>query len=1158
MKNIFIIINLLLLSAASDAQPIEQLTKLIATDRAAGNQFGNAVSISGNYAVIGASDISDGGIPNSCNCVYVFEKKSNGWTQVQKLTSSDPSAKDGFGKSVSINRSYIIVGAPGNGLDGNNANDITAAGAVYIFKRNSTGSWLLDKKIVAPDRSAYDLFGTSVSIASAYDRGEGSYVLVGAPGDADYGGLQKLTGAGSAYFITNLNGYWEVYHKVVPIVGTYYDRSAYAGFGTSVSISVIYSGTVISAVVGAPGEKKDTTGSNPMDAAGAAYVYQRGGSGGLQLVHKIVNWDRAAGDQFGYSVSIDKNQLVVGAPFEDEDANQTNTLISAGSAYVFNKMSDGRWWWVEKLIAPGRAAADNFGLSVCIRGDSIIAGASTVDDYANGVKLNSSGAAYVFKLSLDSLSSGWRLLNKISATDRAENDWFGYSVGIDGENIIVGAPFHDKNIMTQVTDTRSIKQDAGAIYVFGKKICSATSSSISPAACKSYTSPSNKYTWSATGTYSDIIPNKAGCDSIITINLTITTQLDTSVTQTGNTLTANINNANYQWIDCKTNQPININTRSFIATVNGTYKVSIEKDGCKAVSPCYTVKPTDPSVEEPVQPVNTAPVSNAQLKEFVEINKLIPKDRQGYENFGYSVAISGDYAVIGANVDDKDASGKNPITDAGSAYIFKKDKTGKWKEVQKIVASDREPGDNFGWSVAISYNHIVVGAVYHDKDLAGNNQGPSSGAAYVFELGDEGVWIQKQKIIAFPVESQILFGYSVAIDGNTIAVGCPSYAKDYTGKPETNINAAGAVFVFDKTGGAWAQSQLVTAKIRTIDNLGDGLGSSVSICGDLIIAGAWSANFDTRGANRMQEAGAAYIFQRTGGRWTEVQKIVPQNRAPYDKFGYSVAISGDNAIIGAWNKTETDDPNSRPFTGNAYIFSRRAAPGRVRPDGGVIITPDDGSWKQVLKINPVDRRPDDYLGWSVSMSGDYAIVSAKKQDSDSLDNMINDGGAIYVFYQDKNGRWSQTGKLVCLDRSQLDQFGHAVAISRCDFIGASIVDQEDDKDANAITSAGSAYVFSAADCRNVAPCYRPKLTPDIKTPIGKNDSLKINMTGQNKNETIANMPGKIQPPDLNSKGNEVTINNVELTNEGLKPKITINKDSKTDSLNKLKPVLKKN
>jgi len=530
------------------------------------------------------------------------------------------------------------------------------------------------------------------------------------------------------------------------------------------------------------------------------------------------------------------------------------------------------------------------------------------------------------------------------------------------------------------------------------------------------------------------------------------------------------------------------------------------------------------------------PQSNSVLKEFVEINKLVAKDRAGYENFGYSVSISGEYAVIGANVDDKDANGLNPINDAGSAYIFKKEKDGKWKQVQKIVASDREAGDNFGWSVAISRRHIVVGAPYHDRNLAGANSGPSSGAAYIFERNESGNWIQTQKIIATPLEGQILFGHSVAVDGNSIAVGSPSYAKDETGSGASNINGAGAVFVFDKIGGNWVQTKMLLSRERGINNIGDGLGNSVSICGNLVVAGASGVDFDANGGNRMEASGAAYIFERSGSNWTQVQKIVAGDRAAHDDFGGSVAISGDNVIIGAWQKKETTDPNSRPHTGNAYIFSRRAAPNRVRPDGGVILTPEaDGKWRQVLKINPDDRRPDDYLGWSVSISGDYAIVSARKQDTDSLDNLIHDGGAIYVFYQDKRGNWSQTGKLAAFDRSQLDNLGYSVAISGCDIIGGTIVDQEDDKDANALTSAGSAYIFSAADCRNVAPCYQPKVTPYIKTPIDKTGTNKSTSSLDVKNT----VPQKIQSVDQNSKSNENVIQTVELGNEGIVQPVNI-------------------
>lgn len=1067
MKKIFLALNLIIASIGATAQIFDAPVKAVASDRQSGNQFGSAVAVSGNYAVVGAADISGGQVSNSAQSAYVYERKSTGnWVQVQKLVAPDKEAGDNFGQSVSISGNYIIVGSPYHSKDANGGNVISGAGAAYIFERNASGTWTQVKKLVATDRSANDFFGHSVSIS-------GNYAVVGSPyDDEDAIGSNTINDAGSAYFfVRNANGSWVLTNKAVA-----HDRNGPAIFGFSVSINGDQ------AVVGAPFESKDTSG-NTVEGAGAAYVFKRSANNTWGSPHKIFYWHRAMGDQFGYAVSITGDALIVGSPFGKDNAQQNNPLLNAGCAHIFEKKEDERWWWIYLLSAPDRAIADNFGLTVSISPKYAVIGASPEDDDINGNNpFLFSGSAYVFMN--DPYSQGYMTsVKKIVANDRTANDWFGYAVASSDQYIIVGAPFQDK-------DSKGIPvDDAGAIYAFEPSHCMAQPSSISPRACNTYTSPSNKYTWTKSGQYKDTIQNSSGCDSIIDINLTIMTNPDTSVTVSGNTLTANAKQATFQWINCTISERIGGATASsFTAKENGNYAVRIDQNGCIAITRCYTIKLPPIDIQPLDQPINPIPQSNSVLKEFVEINKLVAKDRAGYENFGYSVSISGEYAVIGANVDDKDANGLNPINDAGSAYIFKKEKDGKWKQVQKIVASDREAGDNFGWSVTISRSHIVVGAPYHDRDLAGANSGPSSGAAYIFERNESGNWIQTQKIIATPLEGQILFGHSVAVDGNSIAVGSPSYAKDETGSGASNINGAGAVFVFDKIGGNWVQTKMLLSRERGINNIGDGLGNSVSICGNLVVAGASGVDFDANGGNRMEASGAAFIFERSGSNWTQVQKIVAGDRAAYDDFGGSVAISGDNVIIGAWQKKETTDPNSRPHTGNAYIFSRRAAPNRVRPDGGVILTPEvDGKWRQVLKINPDDRRPDDYLGWSVSISGDYAIVSARKQDTDSLDNLIHDGGAIYVFYQDKRGNWSQTGKLAAFDRSQLDNLGYSVAISGCDIIGGTIVDQEDDKDANALTSAGSAYIFSAADCQNNFRCSSEKLLPKDKEPKPKED-----------------------------------------------------------------------
>jgi hypothetical protein len=1109
MKKIFIVFNLLLTTAFTQAQNIGQIQKIIASDRTPSNHLGSAVAVNGNYLVVAASEIPSLGEPSSCNCVYVFEKNNGNWIQKQKLLPGDNTS--GFGHAVAISRNYIIVGAPG---DANNA------GAVYIFIRNESGNWMQEKKLVANDREAGDLFGTSVSITPVYDRGDWSYVLIGAPGDADYG--SRVVGAGTAYFFSNLLGTWEVINKLGAIGGTFFDRNEGAAFGHSVSIS----GTT--AVIGAPGEKKDATGANPMDAAGAAYVFERNGSGALELVHKIVYWHRAAGDQFGYSVSISGKQMVIGAPFADEDAKQVNTIQSAGNAHVFFKQVDGTWMWGQVLVPNDRAAGDNFGSSVCISGDTIIAGAPTKKVIIGNVNYTQAGAAYLFKYSTDSLSSGWRPVNRIIADDHTDQDWFGYAVGIDGKNIIVGSPLQDKDVIGTAI------AEAGALYVFGQKTCTATSSSISASVCKTYTSPSKKYTWTRTGTYKDTVLNKSGCDSVITINLTISNKADTSVTLKRNTLTANAKDANYQWIDCATNQPINITTRSLVATVNGSYKVIIDQEGCVGTSSCHNVVliNTQDSTTIVTKPPAVLQKFASVQKPFIEVNKIVANDRTHNDEFGRSVSISGNYAVIGVPNDDDDEKGGS-VLGAGSAYIFHLDDGGKWKQLQKISAFDRTPGAAFGCAVGISGNYLVVGANRDNLGVNGLYDSYLAGSAYVYHLNN-GTWQFMQKIIANPTarvqQGQAFFGTAVAIEGNTIAVAAPDHALDATDKLESSVSSAGAIFVYVLTNGGWIQSQKLVSTDRAI---GDGLGNSVAICGDNIIAGSWGGDRDATYGNRMEAAGAAYIFERNpgplvqtdsgqtvqiAGSWKLTQKIVANDRSPFDEFGFSVGISGNYAVVGARRVTfNKGDDAMDDYTGNAYIFKKGT----------------DGKWVQQMKINPEDRTKGDYLGTAVAISGDYIIVSAFGQDTDSLGNYMPDAGAVYVYYNQK-GDWIQSDKISPFYKHQLGHFGMAAAISDCTIIGTAWTDQTDENDENAISGTGAGFVFTAAGCKNNGRCTND-LFPFIKPIL---DKTKKDSTGSGK------LPQKMQGPDFNAKGNEQKMDTINIKNNEMPQAININ-SSKT-------------
>lgn len=579
----------------------------------------------------------------------------------------------------------------------------------------------------------------------------------------------------------------------------------------------------------------------------------------------------------------------------------------------------------------------------------------------------------------------------------------------------------------------------------GKKSeCTSTNSSINETSCNSYTSPSGKYTWIASGVYKDTIQNFSCCDSVITINLTIK-KVDTAVSSTGNVLTAHAQGATYQWINCATNEPVPNATSSTLSTATGTYAVQVTQNGCTAISSCYSV--TMLTVNPPVKSLSMP------LQKFSGAKKIVAGDRKNNSEFGRSVSINGSYAVVGVPFESTDSSNQNETTQPGAAYIFERVNDSTWKQVQKIVATDRTPGDHFGWSVGISGNHIVVGAIYDQEDAEGNNTGPGAGSAYIFEKSVDGNWQQVQKIGPSPWDAYSYFGGAVAIDGNTIVVGAYGHSKD-TSNDDWNgyVGDGGALFVFEGSGSNWKLTQKLIAKDRTQSNFSEGLGNSVSINGNYIIAGAIGSNFDENNANRFESAGAVYIFERSSGSWKAVQKIVASDRSAYDEFGYSVAISGDHAIVGARGTTLTADEDNNGYTGTAYIFSRSQT----------------GKWNEVLKVIPGDRKSGDRLGTSVAINGDYAIVGSPANDVTNPDD-----GAIYVYWQSGDGKWTQTQKLSSTDHGTYAGMGSSAAMSDGVIIAGAIIEHRDLSGKNELSNAGAAYIF-------LQPMFKQATNPIIR------------------------------------------------------------------------------
>ena len=307
--------------------------------------------------------------------------------------------------------------------------------------------------------------------------------------------------------------------------------------------------------------------------------------------------------------------------------------------------------------------------------------------------------------------------------------------------------------------------------------------------------------------------------------------------------------------------------------------------------------------------------------------------------FGSSVAISGDIIVAGAPREASSASGgeaDNSAYVAGAVYVFTRS-SGAWTQQAYIKASNAEGGEFFGSSVAISGDTLAVGAPNENSSASGgeaDNSAEGAGAVYVFTSStSSGAWTQQAYIKASNAEAYDFFGSSLALSGDTLAVGATGESSSVSGgEIDNSILEAGAVYVFTQTNGVWIQEAYLKASNAeapdtSYDNGRDHFGSSVALSGDNLAVGAPgedSSAFGGETDNTASSAGAAYVFARTGGTWVQLAFRKAPNAEGGDRFGSSIALSGDIQAVGAaWEDSsvgggETD--NSALNAGAVYIF----------------------------------------------------------------------------------------------------------------------------------------------------------------------------------------------------------------------------------------------
>jgi hypothetical protein len=759
-----------------DGAAWELEARLFPSDPVEGDEFGYAVAVHGDLAVVGAwrKDAPD----ESTGAAYVFEYDGSAWIQQQKLTPADPDVDGFFGYSVDVSADCIAVGARGQEW----------TGAVYIFRLDGA-QWVQESKLNASDAVGGEWFGCAVALA-------GEALVIGA-------------------------------------------------------------------------EKHDGLGVR----AGAAYIF-RFDTGSDQWVEeaRLLASDGEAEALFGDCVAMRDDLVLIGAP------RATAGGPSAGAAYVF-EYDGASWTETAQLLASDRELDDNFGTAVALGADTALVGAIFDDDQAEDA-----GSLYLFHYD----GSMWGEETKLLSPDAETYDRFGRDIGLEGAQAFGG----------------SKGGEGGAVYVL---------------------------TWSEfPGEDCNVNGVPDSCD-----------------------------------IRFSTSEDCNINEVPDECDINdGT------SDDCNG-----NARPDECDISDGTSPDDNGNDRPDECDGWCEIAEFYAGAEALDDDFGVAVALRDDVAAVGAHLDDDNGE------DAGAVLSYRYDPfTMAWSEEAVLLASDGMPGDRFGCSIAMSGDVIAIGA--QEADLPG---AADVGAVYVFRYAG-GVWVEEAKITAGDADDDDRFGYSVAIEGDVLIVGAP---RD----DNTAGDNAGAVYVLRLEGEEWTEQ----VKLTDPDGEdGDQFGYSVALSGDVLLVGVI---FDKESG---YDAGAVIAYRDTGSTWEKESTLLASDGGSDHRFGVSVALDGDIAVVGA-----TGHDGGAQEAGAAYIF-RSAA--------------DTTEWVEEARLEPSEPQSGSEFGRAVAVENGCALVGAYHYWA-----AARRSGAAFVYRHD-GASWVETTMLVSQHSGAFEHFGWALTL----------------------------------------------------------------------------------------------------------------------------------
>jgi len=996
-------------------------SNVITGSTTSGVEFGSSVSIaqeSGDTICIGAPGSVTGG---TSVFVYEYDSINYVWSQTfsntsvdvdvlvpydatQNITMNNNLSRYGHSVSMSLNGEHFAVGAPGSqeitDIDQTTAQTQGTITTTTTTTTPTSFSSPQSGRDIVESQSWYSWFGFSISIS-----GDGNRIVSGAPYSTSAGNIGGQKGLvevydwnGSAWsikgstifgttndqygfsvalsrdgtmwiaggrYITDpsRSGYrtggarvyeWNGFtNDWVQVGQTLYGENIDDRFGENVAISA--DGTRIA--IGAPYNSSSGT------RAGHVQIYKPVNSNWTQRAKLTAN-DAFAFDLFGGGVSIDGYTMVIGARLDDDDGN------NSGSAYVFTRGSTFNWTQIAKLTASDGAADDYFGRSVSIDGDTIVIGSPYEDVYGSN-----SGAAYVYtRNTAGSLTSGWTQRAKLTASDGAAGDYFGHSVSIDGDTIVIGA-WYD-------TDQGS---HSGSAYVFTRN-----------------TDGSFGWTQRAKLTASDAAANDNFGECVSVDGDTIVIGARWNDGQNGSAYVFTRNTAGSLtsgWTQ-----------RAKLTASNGAagdhFGISVTIDGDTIAIGAWGRTSYQGSAY-----IFTRNTAGSLTSGWTQRAQLTASDGAASDMFGGNLSIDGDTVVVGAHGDDDNGSM------SGSAYVFTRDTPGSltsgWTQLIKLTASDGAADDQFGNNpfihgagVAVDGDTIVIGAPLDDDN------GTRGGSVYTFNI--EKNWVQ----VGNDIDGEAAYDYSggsswigrqvcMSDNGRRVAIGA-------TGNDGGSIASSwGHVRVYEESNNLWSQLGGDIDGVGTADYFGSCVAMDAN--GVRIAVGAEGVDY-----NGISNAGQVRVYQYNAA------KTVANANGPigWDKIGQdingtnsqkmsTVALSSDGTLLAIghmeggsslnpaylynWNtSTNSWDLVAQATPGYTSINDRWGASLALSSNGGRLAVYAGGAEIGVFNYIPATTTttttttPPSFLGTNVPLSGT----------PNSWENTIPSG--LYYLYRQYN------------------------------------------------------------------------------------------------------------------------------------------------------------